>query len=1306
VGLLLQMVDVVSDLAWRWLLTDEDTGSALADHTVSLDPDDADLAAFSDLYRYLRDNAVPDRRVPSEIALVARVGTWIGREVLGSSVGQAIVAAAPVTVRVQVPPRAEFMVFRPLELAHVGGVPLASRGDVTLVFDFPGTTGPKAPVADRLRMLAVFSLPTSTSALALRRERYELSHLIRRLAARERRVVELRVLQYGVTRERLAEIVESEDGWDLLHLSGHGGAGTFLLEKADGAPDPVTTPDLVGLLRPMRRRLKLAVVSACQSAAATTGETLRWLRLDEKAEELDEQATREAGPALPGIAPELVRRLDCAVVAMRYPVTDDFAIDLAHGLYKRLLSHGRALDVAVHRAVAEAAGPSPTAARPAISVATPAVFGTRATGLSLVPPRGVPVLDPQDERMAGFPPEPSRFVGRAQAMAQASAALAPESGQTAVVLYGMAGAGKTACALELAYQHQNAFSALAFWQAPLRDEEFGRALADLALALENQLAEYGFAMVDKIVTREQLERFLPRLRALLQRAGLLLVLDNLETLLTADGTWRDPRWPLLISALTEHRGESRVVLTSRIPPARLPDALLLPVNALSLDETAALSRELPHLRALLHADAGPLRGHQAEEDRALVRRVLHVVQGHPKLLELADAAARDPGQLTAHLDAAELAGPDEGTLRAFLNTGTSDLDPDQFLDVLAEWTHDTLATLPRAGVLLLRMLCCLEEDDRIALVVKDNWNDVWQRLDTPGEAPDLDAVIELLAAAALVHIEPSGGYADEDNNALARYRVHPGVAEAIHATTEASIRTAVDIELGAYWDTLAQTAMQQESNEAGRIIVYAGLAAAPYFLRHHYWDTASTLLEDAMYRDYSPRTLQKVIPLLRKIADATHSPKDLGVLARAVRHIDPTEAERLIRDALRQALDDRNHRLASSVTGELTELLHDTGRLREALVAAEQKPSYTRQAGLGPWTQLADRISQLRILAALGEHQRVLAEAAHLRQTMDHLPERFDDSEIIQPWKARESILATGHISARALGRWQECLTLNAEILACQQHRDAGPLDLADTRFNDSGPLLELGRLAEAEKAAVAYQRTAEQHHDVARLAQAFSARATVEARRGRPETAISLGGIALRYAYTQSDPRIIAIGHYNLASHLGKRRIDLQGRRVHRVAAALIYQLTGMAHELVASIEALALESVGDDETERPPTIQEIIEHAERTEGVHLTELLATLAPHEQVVEDALAGILLAAQWSPFINAVVDAASGDQAVGDNLALALDEMAGSENRGELADVLGRIIAGDRDPELRVGLDPIDTAIVDTVLERLVTRSSR
>jgi hypothetical protein len=306
---------------------------------------------------------------------------------------------------------------------------------VSFVYAPSGTSGlAKAQAADALRVLAVFSQPTRTSVLALRRERYELGGLIRRLAATRKRMVELTVVQYGVTRERLAEIVDTGDGWDVLHLSGHGGPGAFLLEHADGSPDPVDVADLVGMLRPAKRRVKLAVVSACESATAVTAQTLRLIGLTGQAEQVEAEAAGqvEARPGegsaaegnvsagTTGVAAALVEALDCAVVAMRYPVDDEFAIGFGAVLYEHVLGRGQPVDVAVARALKGASG---------VAVATPGLFGARAAGLQLRVPAGTPKLDPNETPTAYLPREPVRFVGRAAAMAQASTALAPASGR-------------------------------------------------------------------------------------------------------------------------------------------------------------------------------------------------------------------------------------------------------------------------------------------------------------------------------------------------------------------------------------------------------------------------------------------------------------------------------------------------------------------------------------------------------------------------------------------------------------------------------------------------------------------------------------------------------------------------------------------------------------------------------------------------------------------------------------------------------------------------------------------------------------
>ena len=135
-------------------------------------------------------------------------------------------------------------------------------------------------------------------------------------------------------------------------------------------------------------------------------------------------------------------------------------------------------------------------------MATPTLLGPLAAGLQLRPPQGLPDFNVGTQKMAYFPDEPERFVGRAGPMARATAVLASENPRVGVVFHGMAGAGKTACALELAYRHEPAFGALVWWKAPEMDREIATSLRDLAVALETQLP--GLVMVPAVANLEAL----------------------------------------------------------------------------------------------------------------------------------------------------------------------------------------------------------------------------------------------------------------------------------------------------------------------------------------------------------------------------------------------------------------------------------------------------------------------------------------------------------------------------------------------------------------------------------------------------------------------------------------------------------------------------------------------------------------------------------------------------------------------------------------------------------------------------------
>jgi hypothetical protein len=123
----------------------------------------------------------------------------------------------------------------------------------------------------------------------------------------------------------------------------------------------------------------------------------------------------------------------------------------------------------------------------------------------------------------------------------------------------------------------------------------------------------------------------------------------------------------------------------------------------------------------------------------------------------------------------------------------------------------------------------------------------------------------------------------------------------------------------------------------------------------------------------------------------------------------------------------------------------------------------------------------------------------------------------------------------------------------------------------------------------------------------------------------------ALRLSYARPEPQGIAASHRNLAIYLGRLGGDRAGQRAHRLAAVLIWRLSGMTHNLAESVRTLAVELRGEDSATRlPATAAQVVATAELTEGVRLDTLLAALQPDPRAVEDALTEILRAATELP----------------------------------------------------------------------------
>ncbi|WFE58555.1 CHAT domain-containing protein [Micromonospora sp. WMMD712] len=1239
--LALTATEVTGRWRWRWVLTDAATGTRLAEHTVRLNPDRWEVTALTDLDAYLSWRAEPDRRVASEAELVARLGEFVGREVLGVDVLAALRGVDPARLRIHVGD-APFLTALPLELAELDGVPLAWHERLRVSFVTTGArrrTPPTGPV----RMLAVFSLPTGTTALRLRSERQRLTSLIRGLD----RSIELEVMQWGVTRAALADAMARDGGPDLLHLSGHGRQGRILLEGPDGRPDEIGAGELVELARPARDRLRLAFLSACESALAPPDAPP-----DALPDPPSDPPSDSAGPAGPadsfgpaGLGALLAQELECTVLAMRYPVTDDFAGDLAAAFYQGLIDEGLEAGAAAARAVRAAAGPDAAASRPALSLAAPVLIGPDDMVLDL-PPAG-----PSRPASTGLiPPEPERFVGRDGLMTAAAEVLRPGSGVPILVLTGMAAVGKTTCAVELAHRHRDEFGAMAFWAAPERDAGLSDGPAAFVEAVERALGDVPEGGAD--------------LGALLDRAdrrSTLLVLDNAESLLSEEGQWHDPRWADLLAAVAARTGPTRLVVTSRVPPAAPAGPRLrhLEVGLLSGGEADALVRQLPRLRRLLHID-GPAAADD-RRDRALVAAVQAAAGGHPRLLELADAAAGDPA-----------------TLPDLLRTGI-----DETLD---GWTRQAIERLDPDARLLLQILAVAEPAHRFPSVLDHAWPEVRAALGRPETPPPVAA----LAQAALTHLRGD------------RYELHPVVAQVARAGADAEVAATVDTVLAQAWERIALAQGEADTS----VVVGAHLSAVPYLLRLDQQARAAANLSAALARDAGPRTARMALPLVRALAP--DAPVRELLLGFAYQPLDPDEAERLLRAALASGDDD----VAGAAAGALANQLHQQGRLTEAAALAGQ----ARRLGerYGPWTQASSRLRELQVLHETGRSEAALAEVTGLLDEIRALPpDGSGATESVVPWAVREAALGLAVSAALSLERWQVALDHNGEQLDSVQRRGAAEAEIAFAWFNDAGALIRLGRFDEARQVLDYCQRVFDEQGDELRLSRVFGTRALLASEQGDLGEAVELERTALRLGYRHPLAEDLAAGHGMLGNHLAGLGVDPAGQIGHHLAAALLTRLVGsetLRHRL--RMVAGDLDVYG--RSWLPDDLAALAARVERVPGVRFLDVVRSLLAPGADAEAEFRGLLADTQasveeagydatgylmrWESRMPLIAAAAAGEERATRPMALTLQSLERGTDGWGLPAAFRRIIAGQRDESSLVsGLNPADAAVVRRAL---------
>lgn len=379
---------------------------------------------------------------------------------------------------------------------------------------------------------------------------------------------------------------------------------------------------------------------------------------------------------------------------------------------------------------------------------------------------------------------------------------------------------------------------------------------------------------------------------------------------------------------------------------------------------------------------------------------------------------------------------------------------------------------------------------------------------------------------------------------------------------------------------------------------------------------------------------------------------------------------------------------------------------------------YTRRAGHGPWTQLADQTTRLQILHMQGHHQQVLDTVDHLRQHIATLPDPPDPTDgTVIPWNVREALLTIGVLAARGLGRWQQALDLNAETLDSMRRRGASDAEQARDAFNDYRSLLELGRSPEARELLIGCRAVFDATHDLPSLGKTLSALAHVEATLGHHDRAIDLETDALRYNYLAGDPDAIGISHNNLANSLHRAGGDPRQVCAHRLAAAVIAYHTGSGH-LTGRLEALA-GLLTADPTAAPGSFTQLCRIVDQTDGVHLAELLARLPQRAPTGQAAMHHVLhlatqhatdhtqrLVAAWDPVLSALHTATTHPDpatraAATHTLNHTLTSWAQHPDWQALVAVLRRIHTGERNPAtLTHGLNPVATAITHRALDLL------
>jgi tetratricopeptide (TPR) repeat protein len=614
-----------------------------------------------------------------ELQQLAELGRFLGKHLLGAKIIDRLTRSRRsgfLVVELPDEPasEAERLAGVPWEMARSDSDDLVAHNLALQV----RTTGSEDQVqlpgrADLLKVLLLFANARGDLPLALHQERECLRQWLSRRVAPYRRL-RIDILHYGVTRRSVRQAVAAAEGYQLVYFSGHGHHNRFVLEQADGAPDPVTGQELAEMFTVAGGTPPLvAVLSACHSAQTRELERVRNLIVSRYRETMPEPEEPEPAPGFSGLAQTLQAAGVPVVVGMRFAVGDDFARDLGSRLMARILG-GADEPQAVVPALQwarETLTRQPDSSYPPLSRFSPVVWG----GSKARQPLPVPAFAPGEPRpdrdpvpeLPGYLAPVEGFVGRREQLRDLqwrflgpSVALdrgadpqevRQERKQAArfALILGIGGTGKTALAAELVQLRHSDFEFLLCARFPGPEEH----LPDIWL----QQTVHEPLAIHSEEYRELSQRYarLPLIERVIRFMNLhpvLLVLDNFETCLeqtrSADdraGYAERHGWDKVLGRLRDRLkpGCSRVLMTSQRPPRTLAsrlDVMRVPLGPLPGDEALLFARISSNLSCLLSGD---------QSQQELLARALRATRGHPYLLTNLDRIAADREELEQRL---------------------------------------------------------------------------------------------------------------------------------------------------------------------------------------------------------------------------------------------------------------------------------------------------------------------------------------------------------------------------------------------------------------------------------------------------------------------------------------------------------------------------------------------------------------------------------------------------------------------------------------------------------------------------------